>query len=1250
MPELTKPDKDVQEQTDIIQDGKLLGTSGPLVEGKTLDLKINIPPQPIGDPKGRPTEELPGIGIESQEPEPFDTVLEDDLLEEFQQREIDEILETLNLSKDDQGNIVSKPPQRDSGIFNPSPASSQETAPTTQEQLQPFAEDPLDKFPAFRKLEPTPGEKTLQNFEQITVGPFTDAAVNTLSLISEQGQNLRDLEIGDTTVQRLLDEVGLGGQIPVEIEKLPASDSPGIQMIRGLLAFAAGFALTRKFTGAGNITAGATSDLLAVDRDQNLSNLFNNLAPELKNPITDFLESKIDDSELEKALKNVLEGGLVGITFGIPKFVKGLVKLAKQIKESGLAERLIKEETGSIDPEFFKNLFKDEKGAVGPDINKEDIGGGREGGGSFGNPGEGIPQGIRQYVRTSGRVMDIGDNISINFNRSALPEEVKRTHAGFRQLSDVSDQIKKEVGPPRTLEEVEKEAVDRFNKNPQGEYERFVTSDLRQGFTDVDMTIARMIRDQSAARLFILKEATLQKVRGAGTLLRDHLATHVIITSKEQLMSAEASRLLGSRRIITGNLGNRLFADKVDDLVNELPPNIDDFTLAVRLDALETPDQLEEFAKTYARPGFGKMFLEAWLAGLLSSPKTHAANMVSNLLTNLGHFFVETPIAAVIGRARGTVDPIRLMEVRAALFAIDQTLKEAWTLSVKAFRTGEPQSEFTKIEGLREPALTSENVEAAFKGLKDEIGFAGFIGKVGPKKIEKSGPLGRTIDAIGTIYRIPLKLLMAEDEFFKVFAYRMKLNALAYRNAVNRGLEGKELADEIIRLRNNPPPSLKIEATDTAAYLTFTKPLGEAGQKFTEFVDAAPILRITFPFIRTPVNLAKYTFERLPILRRRLGEVREDIKAGGARRDTQLARLLMGGAFIYTAAQMAVSGMISGSGPVGPGSGALRETLRRDGWKPNSIIVEDNDGKKHYYSFNRLDGGLGTILGLVADYKLIASVADENTTERAFLALQIALARQILSRNYARGLRQVLNSILNPERSDAAYWDNLFKTVVPRLSAHMAGQLDPVFRETRGLYDEIMASIPGLSEKLPPSLDLWGNIKTRDGAWGPDFFSPIETSTQKNDEVDQELIQQGFGLRRPSRLFRSQGTVVELTPEQHNRLILLTGKEEKNPEGDNLKQALRKIIKTDAYQKATDGPGGGKELIVKDIYNGYLAQARNSLLIEFPSLQDTIDEMVQRREEKQFGNESVGPKPLFDIPTKSKADNNPQKPLPIKVR
>ena len=118
-----------------------------------------------------------------------------------------------------------------------------------------------------------------------------------------------------------------------------------------------------------------------------------------------------------------------------------------------------------------------------------------------------------------------------------------------------------------------------------------------------------------------------------------------------------------------------------------------------------------------------------------------------------------------------------------------------------------------------------------------------------------------------------------------------------------------------------------------------------------------PGVKLIVPFIRTPTNILKFAMERTP-LAPIMKSVRADILAGGARRDTALARISMGSMAMAVTASYAAQGVITGGGPSDP---ALKSHLYNQGWQPYSVKIGDK-----YYAYGRLEP-LGMMMGLAAD-------------------------------------------------------------------------------------------------------------------------------------------------------------------------------------------------------------------------------------------------------------------------------------------
>jgi len=171
----------------------------------------------------------------------------------------------------------------------------------------------------------------------------------------------------------------------------------------------------------------------------------------------------------------------------------------------------------------------------------------------------------------------------------------------------------------------------------------------------------------------------------------------------------------------------------------------------------------------------------------------------------------------------------------------------------------------------------------------------------------------QSIDALGNIIRIPSRLLLTSDEFFKQLAYRRAARMKAAMSGLQQGirdpkalsehivktmdgivteggrmmseeglvreasaiadkqgLKGKDKAAFVIDYKDknfNPDASALMNyALDEAQYLTFTKELQDRtlGKVLQEATNKLPFLRLIVPFVRTPTNILKFAAERTP--------------------------------------------------------------------------------------------------------------------------------------------------------------------------------------------------------------------------------------------------------------------------------------------------------------------------------------------------------------------------------------------------
>jgi hypothetical protein len=370
------------------------------------------------------------------------------------------------------------------------------------------------------------------------------------------------------------------------------------------------------------------------------------------------------------------------------------------------------------------------------------------------------------------------------------------------------------------------------------------------------------------------------------------------------------------------------------------------------------------------------------------------------------------------------------------------------------------------------------------------------------------------------------------------------------------------------------------------------------------------------PFVRTPSNIFKFTLQRTP-LAPLMTSVREDIKAGGARRDLALARLSMGSMVMATAGGLAAGGYITGGGPQ---KKELRDNLFREGWQPYSMKIGDT-----YYQIGQLEP-IGTLLGLAADFVEISGQVQGEQADEIATMMAAAAGKVFVNKTYLRGLSDTIEAITDPTRHGRSYVQKFAGSLVPftALTGTVERAIDPTVRESRAgreawlpalqtMLNEMKSKIPGYSKDLPPRRNLWGEPIVLQGALGPDMISPIYASTRKQSPVDIEMINNNVAVKMPPRQVMS----VDLTSQEYDRFVLLAGNELKDPNtGLGCKDALASLVKNPEYKRASDGEGGGKAYMIMHVIQAYRKAATNKLIEEFPELKQLIvenkDDKVQK--------------------------------------
>jgi hypothetical protein len=717
-------------------------------------------------------------------------------------------------------------------------------------------------------------------------------------------------------------------------------------------------------------------------------------------------------------------------------------------------------------------------------------------------------------------------------------------------------------------------------------------------------TAARDIRTRAANNAVELASRALSGDEKAANDLPVSLALLGELHAQDIGAGAEIARSLEARKIMSE--GERVDPKKLADLGTAVRGSGGDpKLLAARVKALETPQQLGTFTRQFANLAkIGKTgkdtFLYCWINGMLSNPVTHVKVFGSNLAT-LGAGILESAEGYAIGKAgemfgrepgQGFNEAGAKVEGIVAGFqdALN-TLKNTWKNQNVEFGKGRP------LEDNPNP-LARENLGT-------------------------SGAWGAFLEYAGNVIGAPGRALMAEHQFFASLNYRAQLHVEALKEAGAEGLTGQALEDRVNHIKEHPEdfPSINDAARAYGEKQGFLSDLGPVGSKVQQFFNASLFTKLVVPFVKIPLNMFKYSWERMPALNMISKSYWSDIAQGGAKAEAAMAKTGTGIMAAGTIAYLAYKGFITGNGPEDP---KLRKVWLEH-HQPNSVKVGDR-----WVSFSTIEP-LSKVMGATAE---VMSLIDEHNLDNAgqyLSASALALSQLTMQQSYMEGLSNVVNLIKSrndPAKAAEKYLQDFAGSLVPA-GVRQADRtyFDRTLREVNSIADGIRADVPGLSKSLPPRRGFWGQPIVPDGALGPDMLSPYKETKAAHDAVDNEIIKNRVSMGMPQKtLFGPnpsenplQGNEpraisgVKLTPKQYDDLVVFSRNDATDGNGNNLKDALKGLISSDLYQQQSNGPDGGKALLIKKTVSKFDQWGEAMLLDKYPDLKEKILKQKQGR-------------------------------------
>ena len=607
--------------------------------------------------------------------------------------------------------------------------------------------------------EPNPAPQGEPRGRQPALGGIpTQVLGGARDAVVEAGQTLNDLSAW-------LREHGLfpqaqGPKLTVKLPEVRAAKGTTQEVTRSASQFLTGFIPFMKATkGLGlarGAAAGAATDFAVFDpHDARVSNLVNELAPALKNPVTEYLAADPADSAAEGRFKNTVEG------LGLGTLADGLIRTVKALRAG---KKLTAEEVGQLGREALGSEAGLVKGAPAPaaagDVPPI-------------KPAKPVeilkatPEEMTAFLKANPDALNLGDRVlKIGWeqlgDQKGLEEVINRTTHVFRDRVEVARRGK--------IGDVE---LRRLAAGLDMTVEDFVSRSAGTAFNAEKSLALVNLLGASATRLRGLAGQVAAGNLDARQMMLDQLSIHGAIQEQAFGVRAEAGRALRVWGMQAD--GTVAHASKLAQQIDRIKTGqaaagggLDAERLAQMLLEVDSPEKLARLAREATKPGATDMLMEFWINGLLSNPTTHVVNALSNTLTTLWAI-PERQLASLLSAGGEGGAGVMKGEAAAMTYGLITGFGDALRLAGRALRTEAPTRATTKIETFSRKAISGANLGA-------------------------SGDIGRAVDLVGQAVRLPGRFLMASDEFFKSVNFRMELHAQAYRTAVGEGLEGRPLA------------------------------------------------------------------------------------------------------------------------------------------------------------------------------------------------------------------------------------------------------------------------------------------------------------------------------------------------------------------------------------------------------------------------------------------------------------------------
>jgi hypothetical protein len=612
--------------------------------------------------------------------------------------------------------------------------------------------------------------------------------------------------------------------------------------------------------------------------------------------------------------------------------------------------------------------------------------------------------------------------------------------------------------------------------------------------------------------------------------------------------AAEVARIQQARQIKVGEGGefdpDMTAAIKELDERNGLSPE----ERAKILSTLDTPQQVAQFLNDSRKANWKDMMLEYVVNNFLSGPITHTYYTVSGILAT-GLRIGETAVASQIGKLRGSqMDAAEFSALNDERAGLMDRFNEANSTQGRPLTAIEAQTMHDRMAEIQQtlkdktpvmPGEAAARFFGALKGSKDGIkaawaalksGEAGLLpgekpyvpgeGGSPPTFVRNSIP-----GPLGTVIRIPTRVIGGIHTFQKVMGYTESMNALAYRQAASEGLEGDALTARVTGILSQPSSEMMEAARDEAKYASLMGEPGKFGQAVENLANVNHGTKLVITFARVTNNiLSQGLLERTPI-----GLLSPTIRAdlagesGLAKQNTAIARMAVGSSIGLGVAGLAIAGHATGAAPSDPAQRNFDHDLLG---RPAYSVQIGN-----WWIADRHLGPVGPIIATGANLAAAAKVAVDRDLLDGASYFATAMGKYALEESPMDGLHNTMEAIDDSDRKGPTFMHQALTSMfVPFSSAQsqIAHAVDPNLRQTNTLLETWASKTPFIGQDVPPKIDVFGQPVMSGQNMGAQYAQDPVVSEMKALSLFPGLpLKTAFG--------------VKLTEEQYNKYAALAG-------------------------------------------------------------------------------------------------------------